>query len=460
MSILKATLTPGNNVLNSYFPARTGNNEGDFDWDIAKAIVVRNLYRKQLSTKFTKGLPKDPENKESSAINAFRTICKADFKERLDEAGLWEYLEEMYFSGEALYSVTPEALLFKLAPLTGNSPQHRLADMFSSLMQGLYIESPIQQETNFLEQQVVESLRSEEVLSLFERGKKTLSKGINEKSFLPFLTKHFRSDLKFLASHPKYLIDQLQNLLKLYGYLYTAQLALNIKGLDCEPTAKPLYFIMENETASRERTDLVRNGHQTVARLLVNIFPYLSMSEGLQDVSKEDNEHRLPLWQLAQKLTDDDSNKLREYAEAFALNRNESLTFLFPYDKNNTDPRYWLNVLLELAVQQFDKGMKRSAAQIKFIKATEDELCSTFVKARGQVGKVLVMNQDYIALITNIAIGIKDKLRFHELLTEFNSRGIYFDKQSQQALIRFYERVGNVERMSDSGDAVYVRKIL
>jgi len=56
-------------------------------------------------------------------------------------------------------------------------------------------------------------------------------------------------------------------------------------------------------------------------------------------------------------------------------------------------------------------------------------------------------------------VGVEnEKLRFHELLDEFKERGVYFDKKSQQALIRFYERVGNVERMSDSGDAVYVRK--
>jgi len=57
-----------------------------------------------------------------------------------------------------------------------------------------------------------------------------------------------------------------------------------------------------------------------------------------------------------------------------------------------------------------------------------------------------------------LAIGENGKLRFHELLKEFEARGIYFDMQTQQSLIQFYERVGNVERMSDSGDAVYVRK--
>ena len=73
---------------------------------------------------------------------------------------------------------------------------------------------------------------------------------------------------------------------------------------------------------------------------------------------------------------------------------------------------------------------------------------------------VLVINQDFLLLLTNIAIGDNRQLRFQELLGEFRQRGVYFDKQSEQALVAFYERVGNVERMSDSGDAVYVRSTI
>jgi DNA phosphorothioation-dependent restriction protein DptG len=72
----------------------------------------------------------------------------------------------------------------------------------------------------------------------------------------------------------------------------------------------------------------------------------------------------------------------------------------------------------------------------------------------------LVFNQDYLVLLTNLAIGELDRLRFNELIKAFESRGVFFDKQSQQVLIEFYERIGNVERMSDSGDAVYVNKTI
>ena len=453
MSVLKKELkVTGTNSLNSYFPIRTNSSEGAFDWEVAQGIVVRNIYKKEVAKSIREA--KSAEDRLEHSLTRFRDACRSDFDDRLDEPELWAYINEMYFSDGAVYRVAPESLLFKLADLTASSPKQRLGDMFSSLMQAFYVEKPARMKRNFLEQQVVDSLRSEKVLA--DYNDRRMSKGVNEKPYLPFLTCYFQQDLSFLASHPRYLIDNLEELLKLYAYLYTAQMALNINGWRSEPDPKPLYFIMENETASKERADLVKNGHQRVAKNLRFIFPYLTVSESLQEVGdKKSNRHRLPLWELASNLAEDDALTLRNYAQDFASNRE----FDFPNNYESSDPAYWLSILLALSLKQFDKGETRAAAQGKFIKSTEAELCSAFVKSRGQAGKILVMNQDYLLLLTNLAIGEKsEKLRFHELLDEFQARGVYFDKKSQQSLIRFYERVGNVERMSDSGDAVYVRK--
>lgn len=457
MSIIKSELKASSNVLNSYYPARTNVKDGDFDWDVAKAIVIRNLYRKDLNSKLKK-TQADASQKEQAVLDAFFSHCEAEFLTKTDDETLWQYVREMYFQGDAVYKISPEALLFKLAPLTANSSQHNLANMFSSMMRGYGLQEVTDTVNNFLEEQIVLSLRSDSILENFEAGTRLLSKGINEEAYLPFLSECFNRDLEFLSSRPKYLLEQLESLLRLYGYLYTAQLALNIRNLEQEPSPKPLYFIMENESASKERPDLVRYGHQSVQLFLKYIFPYLSMSESLQDTDKDSNQHRIPIWKLVRKLHSDDSAKLKNYAEEFARSRHDGDDFEFDYDLNNDDPRYWFDCLLNESVKQFDKKKTRAAANEKFIKTAENELCSEFVKSRGQVGKVLVMNQDYISLITNLAIGNLDKLRFHELLESFKLRGIYFDRQSQKALIQFYERVGNVERMSDSGDAVYVRK--
>lgn len=447
MSILKKNISVSNvNSLNGYFPARTSSSDEAFDWEVAKGIVVRNLYRKNLD--------KDLAVKDTSDVSyaRFREICREDFSKRLDEMELWDYLQEMYFSPDTFFDIAPECLLFRISTLSGSSPKNRLGDLFSSLMQDYYNQNPERMKRNFLEQQVVDTLRSADVLVDFIGPRN--SKKIEEKPYLPFLTDHFCKDIKLLSDHPGYLIQHLEEFLKLYGYLYTAQLALNIKGFTGEPVSRPLYFIMENETASLERSDLVRNGHQRVSSHIELIFPYLTMAETLQEVTE--GNVRIPLWEFAAKLTSLDSEPLRQYTKEFAVQRKLKIDI----DESNNEPLYWLQKLLDLSVMQFAKGETRAAAQGKFVRTTEVELCSTFVRARGRIGKVLVMNQDYLALLTNLAIGENKRLRFHELIEEFRARGIYFDKKTQQALISFYERVGNVERMSDSGDAVYVRKTI
>jgi len=466
MSVLNKSLKVNDkNLLNSYFPARTNNKEDAFDWRIAAAIVVRNLYRKQLSKAFdkevgvlTKKLSSEERNLaviEEKALIVFKEKCKKDFDLRLDEPELWPYLEEMYFQRDAVYQIAPESFLLRLAGMSGSTPQNRLADMFSSLMGGQKIELPEVNAKNFLERQLVHSLRNEDIIDKTKSSSfSIMSKGIREEYYLPFLSDVFRADLVFLSEHPAYMIEQLENMLKLYGYLYTAQLALNIRGLYSEPSSKPLFFILEHETASRERTDLTRNGHQTVQKFLDYIFPYLSVSENLQKISKDNNERRMPLWKLASKLDAEDIDILTQYTKDYSASRDIPLKDDIP----SYDVRAWLNELLRIAVEQFGKTGSKKAALGRFVTVTEQELCSTFAKPRGRVGKILVMNQDFIALLTNLAVGNKEKIRFYELLDEFRKRGVYFDKQSQQELIAFYERVGNVERMSDSGDAVYVRK--
>lgn len=468
MTTIKQNLeASSSNSLNSYFPIRTNNSGNPYDWEYATAILIRNLYQRNVSSRIIKTLKK--EDKEVTSANALKVLTdnvETVFNNVLDEENLWPVIEDMYLKEDVFKKLAPESSLFSLLPYSASNSKNRLADLFLSLANGFHLrESEADGETklkrierNFLEGKVVECLRSEEILDVFDSKK--LSKGINEKPYLPFLTTRFKQDLELLGQHPTYLIENLTPLLKLYGFLYTAQLSLNINGWTAEPKTRPVYFIMENETASRERGELISHGYQNLAKSFKYIFPYLSVSESIQDVNKTENEHRVPLWELASKLDDKDTEVLKLYTRSFYESRNLKSKIDYGLDSNDRTTEEWFQTLLKIALDQFNKGETRAAAQGKFIKAIEQELCSEFFRNRGQLGKILVINQDYLSLLTNICIGKKDKLRFHELLKEFEARGVYFDKQSQQALIMFYERVGNVERMSDSGDAVYVRKTI
>ena len=47
-----------------------------------------------------------------------------------------------------------------------------------------------------------------------------------------------------------------------------------------------------------------------------------------------------------------------------------------------------------------------------------------------------------------------------DVFNELQQRGVYFDRLSRERVIRLFERVNVLEKLSDSGDAQYVKGIL
>ncbi len=430
---LKAELKPQNNKLTSFFPINTKDRKGIFDWDIVLGHFVKYAYRKSVA---------------SNQFEQFKLKCKERFESKLDEPQFWQHLEKMYFSGDELYKISPELLLFKAQDIKGSSANKRLGDLFLNLLQDHHLQESPSLSLNFLEKELVETFNSFTV-SGSKAG--TVSKAPTEVPYLPFLRELFIEDLDFIASKPKYFIENITDFLKLYAFLYTAQLTLNLSEWRAgAPTAKPCYFILDTEKASDERSYVKSYGYRQLAKNFDKIFPYLAMNESLQDPASV----KQPLWSInCLEDTEGVLDALNAYALAFKDERQLGIDI-----KEASSVADAVDNLLGLFYAQFGRSETRHEVNVHFCKAIESELCGHFVQNRGRAGRVLVFNQDYILLLTNIVIGNRVRLRFHELLKEFEARGVFFDKQTQKVLVNFYERIGNVERMSDSGDAVYVRK--
>jgi DNA phosphorothioation-dependent restriction protein DptG len=398
--------------------------------------VVKTSYRKDLG---------------KGGVDEFKQRCQKNFLAKLDDVDFWPIVEKMYFEADDLFKIAPEFLLFKAQKTSGSTPNSRLGSMFSSLLQDFFFSDKPSIKLNFIEEELYKEFNNYLIPG---KSKDTIVKTANESPYLPFLAKHFQQDLSFLGKRPKYLLSVFKDFLRLYTFLYTSQLAINIKDWRAgEPKAKPMYFILDNEKASDERTMVHEYGYKPMKSALWNIFPYLSMNEGLQ-IPKAKVQ---PIWQVAQSVTElpETAEWLTRYADAFKEQRDLKFTL-----ESSDDPLSGLQSLLNLSVNQFSRGESRHEINIQYVRTIETELCDHFIQSRGRAGRVLVFNQDYLVLLTNLAIGELERLRFNELIKAFESRGVYFDKQSQQALIEFYERIGNVERMSDSGDAVYVNKTI
>lgn len=423
------------NKLDSYLPLRNKGN--DFDWDLITGLVLSHTLRQQV---------------QQYEFNQFREDCKARLFTLLDEPGFWAVLDRMYFANQDIYKISPLFLLFR-AQIKGNGKTElgaanwRMGTLFASLMGDYYFQGALQEKLNFIEQEMLGVLNGK----LEQSAKNTFSQ---EQPYLPYIAQAFQKDMSFLAAHPQYLLQELGNTLKLYAFTYCAQLALNIRNWRAgEPGSRQLFFILDTEKASSERAMVKNYGYKIFASACEWLFPMLSALEVLQK-----GEVKRPLWQV--------------YSDAITHpNQHELLADLNGYlqafiDKRKLPPRpITKNIeaafeqLQAVAIEQFkDEKTERAGVNKKYTKELETQVCSGFIKSRGRAGRVLVLSQDQLLLLTNLAIGESEKLRLHELMREFEQRGFYLDNQSQQVLVAFYERMGNVERMSDSGDAVYVRK--
>ncbi|WMC09823.1 DNA phosphorothioation-dependent restriction protein DptG [Oceanimonas pelagia] len=429
-------LTPTDkNKLSNYWPIRNKGN--DFDWETITGVVLSLALRKQVKT---------------YELTDYQEDCKQRFFAKLDEPEFWTVLERSYFSSQALYNISPLFLLFKArgrqsGRLDASAPDLRLCKLFAGLMGNFFLQDALDDHLNFVEQEMLSVLR------------KNLQPGTaienDEHPYLPFLNKVFREDIEFLAKHPQYLLQALPKTLRLYAFSYCAQLALNITDWQ-EPKSRPLYFILETEKASSERTSVKRSGYKLLAAACERVFPLLSALDALQLPEKPAR----PLWQIYQEALEyyDQPkllNELNTYLQAF-IEKRELVPRAEAHDVSEA-----FEQLKELAIEQFrDARTTRGGVNKKYVKELEQQLLSDFIQARGAAGRTLVLNQDQVLLLTNLTIGKADKLRLHELRKGFEQRGFYLDNQTLQALVDFYERMGNVERMSDSGDAVYVRKTL
>ncbi|TMP07586.1 DNA phosphorothioation-dependent restriction protein DptG [Pseudoalteromonas sp. S3178] len=426
-------LNPKNNSAASYFPVSANSANNKYDWETVVGFFIKSLHSLKLE-------------KNIESLEDFKKLCKTHFTNKLDGEPFWHVIEKMYFDNEQVLNIAPEMQALKvLNPDKSNSGDERLTSLFNSLMGDVEVTDAPKAQLNFLEQEVKKVFDSPLVTNKNQKIRKQHS------AYLPFLSAQFQQDLKFLVSYPDHFLQNIKAFLKLYGFLYTAQLSLNIKGWAQKPEVKPCYFILDSEKASKERTKLQLHGHKQVIESSYSLFPYLALNESLQDVKTTIN----PLWQLFDELTDSDIDALNNYAAEFHTDR--SLT---SQQCLAATPSEAISNLAKLFTEQFKKGATRETAFNNFVKATRETLIKPFEQNRRRAGSFLVLNQDYLLLLTNLCIGESEKLRLHELLIEFQKRGVFFDKSSEECLIDLFERMGNVERMSDSGDAVYVKKTI
>lgn len=384
----------------------------------------------------------DKKMPKEFSFASFKESCLSAFARELTDSSAVSVLESVFFPDDSM--PTFSLLLFQ-AHLP-DSKSNKVFDVFKLMMKQDDYTISFDTKLNFLESRIVKQF--EQILIDNKHNDQTVS-------YLPFLDELFTKDIEFLAKNTHYFTQHAEQFLRLYLFLYCSQLALNLNPYTFEtPASRPLHFILNYEKASTERKKLVYEGYRTLYEHAKYIFPYLSFLETLMKISENGN---LRLYELPTLLKDTQEtvDTLREFEAKFRSVRKLKENIL-----EYTSVQEALNYLLKAVMEQFQDQSSRKDIFENYRRAFERQVAEPFLQGRGRFGKVLVLEQDTILLLTNIAIAERKQMRFQDLMLQFENRGVYFDQQSRLALIELYERVGNIDRKSDSGDAVYVKTTL
>lgn len=386
-----------------------------------------------------KRIPKD------FSFEAFKQQCLKAFEDELSEPAASSILESVFFPKDVIPSFS--LLLFQAH--IPDAKSNKVFHVFKLMMKQDDYQITFDTKLNFLESRIVKQLKQELIDD--KHGDQTVS-------YLPYLDNLFTKDVAFLAKNTHYFTQHAEHFLKLYLFLYNSQLALNLHPHTFEPPkSRPLYFILNYEKASTERKKLLDSGYRALFDHAKYIFPYLSFLETLIKITEMPN---LRLYQLPELLEDTQETARVLFGLEERFREARKLQPLPPSRIESATLEEALKRLLNSAHEQFHDQSSRKDIFENYLRAFERQAAEPFLQGRGRFGKVLVLEQDIILLLTNIAIQERKQMRFQELMNEFNQRGVYFDQQSQNVLIELYERVGNIDRKSDSGDAVYVKTTL
>lgn len=224
------------------------------------------------------------------------------------------------------------------------------------------------------------------------------------------------------------------------------------------------YFAYEKEKVSASRA-AVTNGYERVKADVGELLIYNDLTDYLNvligNVIPKMPETYDREVSIAKILNSDDSQLSRLVTNLRSFNQIYAET----NDKQHVYSAPTLQVREQL-LQEINqlKGWLSEDTKVEIksrFKKPYDEIRNLgYLKSRGRLGSVLNASQELILLFTAIVVGSREHMLVKNVFSGLEEHGLRFDKQSKKEIVDFFEEVNLLEKMSDSGDAQYVKPIL
>jgi len=295
---------------------------------------------------------------------------------------------------------------------------------------------------------------------------KDISKSHDEKYVccLPYVQEVFQTDLEYLMTNQELFGKNIKRLLEYYFMFYISQLAVKFNKFENgdKHMLERIYMTLSWEVTSRTR-QAYEYGWKYVKEHVIRLF---SHALTLELLSHNNKGLKMDYIEIKKELAEETYvvNQIDELINEYKKHITDVDFSQYKHDssKDGTfDVSNKVRELFEIIDFQFNVSKKRKSAyrhyQARFVEFVQ----TNFGKRRGGLGYNFNITEQDIVLFTQIIIGIKGgRIRLVNLFSEFEKRGLVFDRESTRKIVELLEKLNLLEKKSDSGDAQYVRSVL
>lgn len=285
------------------------------------------------------------------------------------------------------------------------------------------------------------------------------------------ISNSFHADWEYLRSSPELAKSAMPEMIKYYSFVYQVRLIETLDSFFSEAAVQPVYFTLEWESCSKSRQSYM-GGWQRIEPKLKRMFSHVNCLELLNSIQvgalKAPYTYReLRAWSATAREDDRRTYEgrldclIEFYRGALADLRFDWTKYESKLPKNQTGDRILdgAHFLFQLIDCQF-KYSHRNAPAGRFSSWLAQLALKSFIRRRGRIGHTLALSRDQVMFLVRLIVGREPRIRLHQLWDGFIARGISFDAESKRQIVASLERVGLLEKKSDSGDAQYVRAIV
>lgn len=285
----------------------------------------------------------------------------------------------------------------------------------------------------------------------------------------------FRSDFETLSSDKEGLLNNIENLFKLYYFFYMIQLTKRLNHFGQLKEMSPVYFTLDWEAISASRIGY-EFGWKSIEPDVWKLFTHANTVELLNYISingKQLGSYE-EIFAIHEKLDDQSGKQLIKSVTELR----KYYVNICPVDLNEEEALHDVKSALDKIVRQDDcdllQEIKHLYVTVDFVlektgrKAAGNRYADwiyrfikiNYTKTRGNLGLTTNLTQEVLLFLVKLCVGKENKIRLNQLWKEMERRGIIFDEGSKTEIIKLFERINLLEKKSDSGDAQYVKSII